>query len=147
MLIGIPACLGPDLLRNLRVMGHGDEIAIVDGNYPALAHGVNAPGGVVRADGVGALEILDAILRIMPVDHCVDDPFSFATVDGDGKTLAPIHHAMNARLEAWKPGTRARPMRGEEFYSRVRRAHTLVATSEPALYGNIIVRKGVINPE
>ncbi|MCB1428041.1 MAG: RbsD/FucU domain-containing protein [Nitratireductor sp.] len=147
MLIGIPPCLGPDLLRNLCAMGHGDEIAIVDGNYPAQAHGMNAPGGVVRADGVGALELLDAILRVMPIDQNVDDPFSFATVDGDGKTLAPIHHAMNARLDAWKAGTRAMPMLGADFYARVRRAHTLVATSEPALYGNIILRKGVINPE
>ncbi|NDH02906.1 MAG: transporter, partial [Marivivens sp.] len=46
MLIGIPALLGPDLLYTLRSMGHGDEIAIVDGNYPALEHGRR----VVRAD-------------------------------------------------------------------------------------------------
>ena len=47
MLIGIPSILGPELLATLRAMGHGDEIALVDGNYPAQDHARR----LVRADG------------------------------------------------------------------------------------------------
>lgn len=67
MLIGIPSILGPDLLATLRAMGHGDEIAIVDGNYPALEHARR----LIRADGHDIIAILDAILQVMPVDDFV----------------------------------------------------------------------------
>ena len=69
MLKGIDPLLSPDLLRVLRAMGHGDEIAIVDGNYPAEEHGKR----VVRLDGHGAPRILDAILSVMPVDDMVPE--------------------------------------------------------------------------
>ena len=147
MLIGIPSCLGPELLRNLRAMGHGDEIAIVDGNCPSQSHAVQCVGGVIRADGLGAVEILDAILQVFPLDDRVSDPVAIATVDGDGSSMAPVHQEMLAALSARKAGVVATPMAGPAFYQRVRMAHTLVASSEPRLYGNIILRKGVINPE
>ncbi len=146
MLIGIPSCLGPQLLFNLRAMGHGDELAIVDGNYPGQTD-ARGPGGLVRADGIGMIELLDAILKIMPLDDAVPHGAMMATVGGDGQTLDPVHHAMQQIVVKRSPGTEVLPMKGPEFYARVKSVHTLIASSEPRLYANIILRKGVIRPE
>ena len=65
MLKGIPHILGPDLLHVLQAMGHGDEITIVDGNYP----GDSAGPILVRADGHSGTDLLEAILTLMPLDE------------------------------------------------------------------------------
>ncbi len=146
MLIGIAPCLGPALLHNLRAMGHGDEIALVDGNYPATTDAGGA-GGLVRTDGVEVIELLDAILALMPIDTDVEHGVMIATVGGDGHTLDPVHQEM-CDVVARRTGRSAvLAMRGAEFYARVKKAHTIVATGEPRLYANIILRKGVIRPE
>lgn len=142
MLIGIPPILGPDLLATLRAMGHGDEIALVDGNYPALEHARR----LVRADGHGVIPILDAILQVMPVDEFVPEALFRASVKGDPALADPVHHEMAAICERRAPGHRLVALSGPVFYDRVRAAHAIVATSEPRLYGNIIIRKGVIHP-
>jgi L-fucose mutarotase len=145
MLIGIPACLGPQLLCNLRAMGHGDEIALVDGNYPAQSHAAGA-GGLVRADGLTLLPLLEAILAVMPLDRFVEHAVLHSTVNGDGHTLAPVHREMRSLVERRLPRSAVAALPGEAFYARVGHAHTIVATSEPRLYSNVILRKGVIEP-
>lgn len=146
MLIGIASCLGPQLLYNLRSMGHGDEIAIVDGNYPGHSD-AGGKGGLVRADGVGVLELLDAILKIMPIDSAVEHAVMIATVGGDGKTLDPIHQAIRNAVGRRCGKTSVLAMKGPDFYERVKLAHTLVASSETSLYANVILRKGALHPE
>jgi L-fucose mutarotase len=143
MLIGIPPLLGPELLSTLRAMGHGDEIAVVDGNYPAQEHARR----LVRADGHGAVAVIDAILQVMPVDDFVPEALFRATVRGDPALVDPVHSEMIAVCAKWAPDHAVVPLVGDKFYERVRRAHTIVATSEPRLYGNMILRKGVIYPE
>ena len=142
MLIGIPSILGPDLLATLRAMGHGDEIALVDGNYPALEHARR----LLRADGHGVIPILDAILQVMPVDDFVPEALFRASVKGEAPLADPVHHEMAAVCEKRAPRHRLVALPGPAFYERVRAAHAIVATSEPRLYGNIIIRKGVIYP-
>lgn len=142
MLIGIPPLLGPELLATLRAMGHGDEIAVVDGNYPAQEHARR----LVRADGHGVVAVIDAILQVMPVDDFVPEALFRATVRGDSVPLDPVHEEMVAVCARRAPGHAVVPLVGDKFYERVRRAHTIVATSEPRLYGNMILRKGVIYP-
>lgn len=142
MLIGIPPLLGPELLATLRAMGHGDEIAVVDGNYPAQEHARR----LVRADGHGVVAVIDAILQVMPVDDFVPEALFRATVRGDPVPLDPVHEEMVAVCARRAPGHAVVPLVGDKFYERVRRAHTIVATSEPRLYGNMILRKGVIYP-
>jgi len=139
MLKGLDPLLGPELLAMLRAMGHGDEIAIVDGNYPAQAHGRR----VVRADGHGVLAVIDAILSVMPLDDGVDH----AVFLPDPPHRQPIHAEMTAQIARHDAAARPFALRGEAFYDRVRAAHGLVATSEPALYANVVLRKGVIRPE
>lgn len=142
MLIGIPPLLGPELLATLRAMGHTDEIAIVDGNYPALEHARR----LVRADGHGLLAVLDAVLQLLPVDDFVDEAIFRSSVKGDPALSDPVHAEIEAVCARRAPGRSVTALGGAEFYARVKSAHTVVATGEPRLYANVIVRKGVIYP-
>lgn len=142
MLIGLPSLLGPELLYVLRAMGHGDEIAIVDGNYPADEHGRR----VIRADGHGIVPVVDAILSVMPVDDFVDRALFRATVGKDREKLDPVHEELVAACARRAPGHKVTPLVGDEFYDRVKAAYAIVATSEPRLYANMIIRKGVVYP-
>jgi L-fucose mutarotase len=143
MLIGLPAILGPDLLHSLRSMGHGDEIALVDGNYPAQDHARR----LVRADGHGILPMLEAILRILPLDRSVPDAILRAAAGNDASRVDPIHLAIDACCREFAPGMAPRALDGAALYPRIRAAHTIVATSETALFANVILRKGVILPQ
>lgn len=139
MLIGIPSLLGPDLLHALRSMGHGDEIAIVDGNYPAADHARR----LIRADGHGVLALVEAILAVMPLDR--DQPAIFrAALWNDPAEAGPIHQAIDRTCAALAPDQTVTPLTGEALYPRIRGAFAIVATTEPALYANVILRKGTI---
>ena len=142
MLIGIPALLGPELLATLRAMGHGDEIALVDGNYPAEEQAKR----LIRADGHPLIPVLDAILSILPVDDAVPEALFRASVKGDPALADPVHHEIEAICAKRAPGRKVVALAGADFYARVKSAHAIVATSEPRLYANIIIRKGVIYP-
>jgi L-fucose mutarotase len=142
MLIGIPSILGPELLFTLRAMGHGDEIALVDGNYPAHEHARR----LIRADGHGLIPLLDAILQVTPVDDFATHSLFRATVGDNPDTLDPVHDEIVAVCQRWAPDHAVIPLLGSAFYDRVKAAHTIVATSEPRLYGNVIIRKGVVYP-
>ncbi|WP_374547360.1 RbsD/FucU family protein [Rhodoblastus sp.] len=141
MLKGVDPLLGPDLLRALRAMGHGDEIAIVDANYPAEAHAQRC----VRADGHSASAMLGAILSVLPLDRMVENA-AFRPVPPDRPTH-PVHDEFDTIVEIHEPGVAVRTLRGEAFYNRVKSAYLIVATGERRLYGNIILRKGVIHEE
>jgi L-fucose mutarotase len=142
MLKNIDPVLGPELLATLRAMGHGDEIALVDGNYPGLEHARR----LVRADGHGVIRMLDAILSVTPIDDFVEHALFRATVRGDMTLADPVHDEMIMVCARWEPKQVVVPLAPADFYARVRLAHTIVQTSEPRLYGNIILRKGVVYP-
>ncbi|MGX9120257.1 MAG: transporter [Mesorhizobium sp.] len=142
MLIGIPVLLGPELLATLRAMGHGDEIALVDGNYPAKEQAHR----LIRADGHHLVPMLDAVLSVLPVDDAVPEALFRASVKGNPLLADPVHHEMEAICAKRAPGRKVVALAGADFYQRVRSAHAIVATSEPRLYANIIIRKGVIYP-
>ena len=138
MLKGIDPLLGPELLCALRAMGHGDEIAIVDANYPAEAHARRC----VRADGHSATTMLEAVLTVLPLDRMVESA-AFRPVPPD-QPAHPIHNEFDALIETYEPGLALAPLLGESFYDRVKSAYLILATGERRLYGNIILRKGVI---
>jgi L-fucose mutarotase len=138
MLLGIPPVLGPDLLYTLRSMGHGDEIALVDGNYPAQEHARR----LVRADGHGLLVLLEAILQIMPIDRDVPHGIFRAALHNDPAQKSSIHAAIDTACAAHGHTTLA--LDGAALYPRIKVAHTIVATSETALFANVILRKGVV---
>lgn len=140
MLIGIPPILGPDLLYTLRSMGHGDEIALVDGNYPAQDHARR----LVRADGHGIMPLLQAILQVMPLDALVPQAAFRASLNNDARQAGAFHTAVDAMVARLAPGFVVTPLDGADLYPRIRAAHTIVATTESALFANVILRKGVV---
>ncbi len=143
MLIGIPAILGPDLLFTLRSMGHGDEIALVDANYPAQEHARR----LVRADGHGIMALLQAILTVMPLDRAVPQAIMRASLNNDPAQAGTFHQAFDAACAGLAPGYTVTPLAGTDLYPRIRAAHTIVATTESALFANVILRKGVIGAD
>ncbi len=138
MLKGLDPILGPDLLFALRAMGHGDEIAIVDGNYPAVAHARR----LIRADGHPVTAILEGILSVMPVDDMVKEAVFIPHHD----TPQKCHADFKAIVARHEPKIAVVPLVGQAFYDRVKTCYAIVASGEPALYANIILRKGVIYP-
>lgn len=142
MLKNIPPILGPDLLGILRAMGHGDEIAIVDANYPADAAGP----ALVRLDGLSATDVLDAILTLMPLDDFVDDAAFCMQVVGDATRREPVMDAFEAIVKKHEPQMGLASLERFAFYERVRQGYAIVQTGERRLYGNILLKKGIIRP-
>lgn len=142
MLKNIPPILGPDLLGILRAMGHGDEIAIVDANYPADAAGP----ALVRLDGISATDTLDAILTLMPLDDFVDEAAICMQVVGNASKREPVMDAFEQILRQHEPAMSLASLERFAFYDRVRTGYAIIQTGERRLYGNILLKKGIIRP-
>ena len=144
MLKGIPKILSPELLKVLCEMGHSDRLVIADGNFPSESMGKNAK--VIRCDGHGVLELLEAILTVFPLDTYVETPVS----------LMQVMHGDNAETPIWdeyKEIISKYDERGEKaigqterfaFYDEAKTAYAIIATGESALYANIMLQKGVV---
>ena len=143
MLKGIPPILGPDLLYILRAMGHGDEIAIVDANYP----GDSAGPELVRLDGLTATDVLDAVLTLMPLDTFVPEQAIGMAVVGEPDSRVATHDDFDAIVKKHEPQMQLTLMERFAFYDRVSDAYAIVQTGERRLYGNILLKKGIIRPE
>lgn len=141
MLRNIPAILSPDLLHSLRAMGHGDDIVIADANFPATALGRRCH----RLDGVSATDVLDAVLRVMPLDSFVPDPALVMEVVDNPDAVPPIvakFQEITTEI-ADNPVTLGKLERFA-FYDRAKAAFAIIQTGETRLYGNIILKKGII---
>ncbi len=143
MLKNINPLLGPELLKVLRAMGHGDEIAIVDGNYPADTDAKR----LVRMDGHSATNILDAILSVMPLDEMVPDCAFRPAAYQDPQRMEPVFADFEHIVKRYEPQRHISVLIGAAFYERVKGCYAIVASSEARLYGNIILRKGVVHPQ
>ena len=144
MLKGIPKIISPALLKALCEMGHGDTLVIADGNFPAESMGKDAI--VIRYDAIGVAPLLEAILELLPLDTYVEKPVSLMEVVPGDKVETPI-------WEEYKAAIRAVDSRGDDtvenverfaFYEKAKKAYLVIATSESALYANIILQKGVV---
>lgn len=143
MLIGLDPVLGPDLLSMLRAMGHGDAIAVVDGNFPAAS----VAKRLVRADGHHLIRVMNAILSVLPIDT-YDGPAVFTmAVVGDADAIPPAVVDIHASVAAHGYRSPVAPIERHAFYDRARACFAIVATSEKRLYGNVIIRKGVVDCE
>ncbi|MCE5185883.1 MAG: L-fucose mutarotase [Planctomycetaceae bacterium] len=141
MLKGVSPVISPELMKILMEMGHGDEIVIADGNFPAAT----CAQRLVRADGHGLVPVLEAILKFFPLDIYVQQPAALMqVVPGD-----PIKPTI------WDEYRKVIKASGEKFsdfefverftfYERAKKAFAVVATGESALYANIILKKGVV---
>jgi L-fucose mutarotase len=144
MLKTIDPLLSPELLAVLRAMGHGDEIAIVDANFPAASHAQR----LVRLDGVAAPRVLEAVLSVMPLDDFVPAAAFRMDVVGDPKAEMPVYAEFRASLARFETGTAAHlaGLERHAFYARAKAAYAIIATGETRLYGNILLVKGVVRP-
>ena len=139
MLKGIPGIISPELLKILDEMGHGDEIVIGDGNFPAESMGQRT----VRADGHGVSALLDAILQLMPLDTYVESPVVLMEVVPGDPVVPTIWDEFQEIVEKREP---AKISHIERFaiYERAKKAYAVIATGETAIYANVLLKKGVV---
>ena len=140
MLKGIPDIISPELLKILDEMGHGDEIVIGDGNFPAASNAKR----LVRLDGHGVPEILEAILKLVPLDPYVDSPVMLMQVTPGDDTDPVIWKDYERIVKEQSGDFKMSEIERFTFYERARDAYAIVATGETALYANIILKKGVV---
>ena len=143
MLKGIPARISPELMYALMKMGHGDELVLADGNFPADS----IARRIVRADGLSVPDVLEAILQFFPLDTYVDAAaFVMQPVPGD-PPKPPIWKKFKQLLDASEgKSIQLEQVERFAFYEQAKRAYAVVATSETALYANLILKKGVVVP-
>lgn len=141
MLKGIPSIIPPELLKILMEMGHGDEIVIADGNFPAASIAQR----LVRCDGHGIPEILDAMLKFFPLDPYVEAPVALMQVVPGDPVETPIWDVYKDIVKKHEPvNNKFANIERFAFYERAKKAYAVVATGEKALYANIILKKGVV---
>ncbi|MBR2043938.1 MAG: fucose isomerase [Clostridia bacterium] len=143
MLLNIPKILSPELLKVLCEMGHSDRLVIADGNFPAESIGKNAK--VIRMDGHGACEVLEAVLKLFPLDTYVEKPVSLMQVTPGDNVETPIWGEYERIIKEQQGKV---DVIGEierfAFYEEAKKAYAIIATGEGALYANIMLQKGVV---
>lgn len=139
MLKGIPSIIPPELLKILMEMGHGDEIVIGDGNFPAAGIAKR----LVRCDGHSVPAILDAILKLMPLDTYVDAPVALMEVV-PGDPVVPVIWDEYREIIKKYQDVKIEYVERFAFYDRAKEAYAVVTTGETALYANVILKKGVV---
>ncbi len=141
MLNGVPAILSPELLKVMMEMGHGDELVIGDGNFPAASMARR----LLRADGHGVPELLQAVMKFFPLDGFVEHPAALMAVVPGDPTKPAIWEKYRGILKAADANFKDFELVERfDFYERARQAYAILATGEAALYANIILKKGVV---
>jgi len=143
MLKNIPSILSPELLKILMEMGHGDEIVIADGNFPSASIAQK----LIRLDGHGVPPVLEAILRLFPLDPYVEKPVGLMQLVPGDTVKTPIWDEYRSILNAGDESEKFDDFEYIErfaFYERAKKAYAVIATSESALYANVILKKGCV---
>jgi len=141
MLKGISPLLSPELLKVIAEMGHGDDLVLGDGNFPAASMNPRS----LRADGHKVTELLDAILHLFPLDDFVEAPVTLmAVVPGSMQGDPPIWAEFREIIARHEPSAKIQMVERFDFYDLSRKAYATVQTGEGALYANLILKKGVI---
>lgn len=146
MLKGIPKILSPELLKVLCEMGHSDRLVIADGNFPSESMGKDAI--VIRCDGHGVPEILDAILQVFPLDTYVEKPVNLMQLmpNDVGRVETPIwdtYREIVTKHDA-RGGEAIGNIERFAFYDEAKTAYAIIATGESAIYANVMLQKGVV---
>ena len=140
MLKNIPSNLSPELVKILMEMGHGDEIVIADGNFPSASHAHQ----LIRLDGQSIPTVLASILTLFPLDTFVEHPITYMATPED--VTEPEIWGVYGEIvfESGNESTYVEKVNRFDFYERAKKAYAIIATSETALYANVILKKGVI---
>ena len=144
MLKGIPKIISPELLKVLCEMGHSDRLVISDGNFPAESMGKDAI--VIRCDGHGVPELLDAILKLFPLDTYVEHPVNLMEVMPGDPVETPIWDTYREIVSKYddRGGKAVGNIERFQFYEEAKTAYAILATGESALYANVMLQKGVV---
>ena len=144
MLKNIPKILSPEMLKVLCEMGHSDRIVIADGNFPAESMGKNCI--TIRMDGHGVPEILDAILKLFPLDTYVEHPVNLMEVMPGDNVETPIWDTYKEIVSKYDERGAAAVGNIERFafYEEAKKAYCIISSGEKALYANIMLQKGVV---
>lgn len=142
MLKGISKIVSPELVKILCEMGHGDEIVIADGNFPSENFGKR----VIRADGISGVQMLDAVMSLIPLDTYSDPNFILMRLMecDEGKINPVIWEEYKTVAQKHDDNLKIGNIDRFEFYDRAQKAYAVIATGEEAVYANIILKKGVI---
>ena len=144
MLKNLSPLLSADLLYHLCAMGHGDEVAIVDANFPAHSNAQRH----VALPGNQATEVLDAVMSVLPLDSFVEQPANHMQVVGDPNAVPEICQEFSGILNSHQgENVNMGSIERFDFYDRVKQCYLVISTSEARLYGNIIITKGIIVPD
>ncbi len=144
MLKGVPQILSPELLKVLCEMGHSDQIVIADGNFPAESMGKDCR--VIRCDGHSIPKLLDAILKVFPLDTYIEKPVNLMEIMPGDTVETPIwdeYKEIIGRYDDRKDNALGTIERFK-FYNESKKAYAIIATGEKSLYANIILQKGVV---
>jgi len=137
----MPDSISPDLMHTLMSMGHGDEIVLADGNFPAASHAQR----LIRADGLDLCTLLEGIMIFLPIDTYVEDHAVVMQVANSQKPDPPIWEDFQRVLsETEGDWVNLTSIERFAFYDRAKSAFAVVATSETALCANLILKKGVV---
>lgn len=139
MLKGIPSNISPDLLKALCEMGHGDELVIADSNFPS--HSINSK--VIHMDGVNGTDTLISILKLIPLDTYSEENFILMQVVENDPIPSTWEDYINTAKKL-DDNVRVERISRFDFYDRAKKAYLVIATGETRVYGNIILKKGVI---
>lgn len=141
MLKGISPILPPELLKIMMEMGHGDTLVIGDGNFPAAA----CAKRLVRCDGHSVVPVLDAVLKLFPLDTTDSKPVRVMQVQDENAPQPAIWAEFRRVISDFEPEkTELTEIERFAFYEEAKKAYAIVATGETAIYANIILKKGVI---
>ncbi len=149
MLKGINPLLNSEVIGALHAMGHGDDLIIVDTNFPAESVArQTVHGKVLRIDNVSAAQAVKAILSVYPLDSFVDDAAArMETVGAPGEIPAVQMEVQKAINEAEGKPWQMISIERYAFYERAKKAYCIIQTGERRFYGCFALRKGVVPPD
>ena len=146
MLKNLPPLLTPDALHALASMGHGDDLAIVDANFPSASLARQGGARLVELPGTDAPALLQAVLQLLPLDTFTADPARTMAVVGDAAAVPPPVAAFQAALAAAGEAP-AMAVERHAFYAQAGAAFAIFRTGEMRKYGNILLRTGVVSTD
>lgn len=126
MLKSISPIISPMLLKVLCEMGHGDEIIIADGGFPSESIGKN--NMVIRADGIGAAELLEAILPLFPLDQYDSENFILMDVVPGDNVKPTIWNEYATILKKFESEAVMTKIERNAYYERAKKAYAVIAT-------------------
>jgi len=143
---GVPKNISPELMHTLMSMGHGDEIVIADANFPSTS----CARRLIRSDGQDGVSLLKSIMKFLPIDRYVDDHCVVMALEPQDSNmgLPPIWKEYEQIVQnAEGSWVKLTSIERQKFYERAKQAFAVVASSESALYANLILKKGVVPPQ